>query len=76
MRLLADLLKLPPGFEVVAVSDQLFFHENVLAVRVRSEQIRPMPENHSLPVICPQFKEVRKAEFDGWIDFEKCLKKE
>lgn len=68
-QVLAELLLLPPGAEIVATGHD--FGRDEIVVKVRCGDFRPVPEGTPIPIKRVQYRKVYpvgfdRVEFDGW----------
>lgn len=64
--LLASVLLLPPGCKIVGVSDQLYFDQDQIAIKVESPDFDPVPEGTRVPEAGATYQQETVAKFAGW----------
>jgi hypothetical protein len=71
--LLLELLRLPPGTEVVDLSRDLYFAEDHFALKLRHPDFPEVPDGHAIPEVMPLYRAVegsgnpsRTVVFAGW----------
>jgi hypothetical protein len=66
--LLCEVLKLPPGTEVLDLSRDLYYDQDVFALKVAHPDFPPVPPGHAIPAVNPVYRRAEDlpAVFVGW----------